>query len=251
MAHIFISYSRDDTQFRRHLQSLLQEHGFDVWIDEGGLQAGVNWWDEIERHIQTCAAFFVVMSEASKKSIMVQNEILIAINKKRNIYPVWLNGEPFSILGYLQYEDMRLGLEATLPKHLVQRLRETIPNNMNKPSEKLQDDFIVQSIQQIEQLFSENQKSQFDYVPAAVLLGTVLEYALRKLCLENDIRPRALSFMVRDLTEAKLLSDSMAKQLLLWISMRNHAAHGNFAELTRKDVEQMLSGIKYFLSNYP
>ncbi len=48
MSHIFISYSREDSEFARYLRAQLESNGFRVWMDEQRLHPGTDWWDEIE-----------------------------------------------------------------------------------------------------------------------------------------------------------------------------------------------------------
>jgi hypothetical protein len=62
MDHIFISYSKKDINFARHLRRLLTDEGFGVWMDETRLVPAEQWWPTIEQNIETCAAFIVIMS---------------------------------------------------------------------------------------------------------------------------------------------------------------------------------------------
>ncbi len=123
MSHIFISYSREDLAFARYLRAMLSQEGFAVWMDEQNLHAGTNWWKEIERNIDTCAAFVVVMSPTADESMYVHNEIHRALNQKKPLFPVLLSGEPFSLLANIQAADMRAGLKARLSPSLVKDLR--------------------------------------------------------------------------------------------------------------------------------
>ncbi|MCD4687438.1 MAG: toll/interleukin-1 receptor domain-containing protein [Anaerolineae bacterium] len=43
MSHIFISYSKKDIDFARHLRGLLNTQGFDVWMDETRLVPAERW----------------------------------------------------------------------------------------------------------------------------------------------------------------------------------------------------------------
>lgn len=122
MSHIFISYSRDDLAFARYLRALLIQEGFAVWMDERGLSAGMNWWKEIERNIDSCAAFLVIMSPSSDESMYVHNEILRALDQKKPLFPVLVAGQPFSLLASVQYEDLRAGLNAKLSQEFLGNL---------------------------------------------------------------------------------------------------------------------------------
>ena len=66
MAHIFISYSKNDIDFARRLRNSLQDKGFAVWMDETKLVPSERWWPTIEQNILTCGVFIVIMSRNSQ-----------------------------------------------------------------------------------------------------------------------------------------------------------------------------------------
>jgi len=112
---------------------------------------------------------------------------------------------------------------------------------------------------QAENLLKEGQTGKFDHVPAAVLSGAVLEKALRAFCDKQEPpiltrkqngEPKSLNPLVDDLKKAGVFNEAKAKQLRAWADIRNHAAHGEFDQFTRKDIEQMIKGIKNFLEDY-
>jgi hypothetical protein len=123
MSHIFISYSRKDIDFARYLRASLENAGFRVWMDEKRLSAGMNWSDELQKAIDHCGAFVVIMSPDSHESKFVQSEILHAIDRKKTIFPVLLIGEPFFLLKAYQYEDMRGGLGAKVSSQFIRNLQ--------------------------------------------------------------------------------------------------------------------------------
>lgn len=111
---------------------------------------------------------------------------------------------------------------------------------------------------QAERLLSEGQSGKLDHVPAAVLAGAVLEKTLRDLCkrqnpsiptTKDNGTPKGMSSMIDDLRKVGLYNELKAKQLRSWADIRNSAAHGQFDEFRRTDVEQMLNGIKEFLGD--
>jgi hypothetical protein len=108
-------------------------------------------------------------------------------------------------------------------------------------------------------LLEEGQAGAFDHVPAAVLSGAVLEKALRTLCDRQQPRipllnakgeNKTLNPLIDDLKKAGAFNELKAKQLRAWADIRNKAAHGDFAQFTKGDVEQMLAGITNFLADY-
>src|SRR5260370_5427981 len=112
---------------------------------------------------------------------------------------------------------------------------------------------------QAEGLLNEGQPGKFDHVPAAVLAGAVLEKALRRLCDEHQPpiptadtngNPKTLNPLIDELKKANLFNEVKAKQLRAWADIRNKAAHGEFDQFKRTDVEQMIEGVKNFLADY-
>jgi hypothetical protein len=112
---------------------------------------------------------------------------------------------------------------------------------------------------QAEQLLEEGQPGKFDHVPAAVLSGAILEDALRRLCqrqappivvVKPDGSPKTLNPLIDNLKKASVFNELKAKQLRAWADIRNAAAHGEFGQFNRQDVEQMVSGIGNFLGDY-
>lgn len=112
---------------------------------------------------------------------------------------------------------------------------------------------------QAEQLLGEGQPGSFDHVPAAVLLGAILEDALRRLCARQtpliDVNKpngeaKTLGPLIDDLRKADVYNNLMADQLRTWSKIRNAAAHGKFDEFTRAQVDMFLPGLRDFLTRY-
>ncbi len=112
---------------------------------------------------------------------------------------------------------------------------------------------------QAEQLLAEGQRGKFDHVPAAVLAGAVLEKALRTLCDQQQppIAQKApnggrktLGPLVDELKKTGFFNEAKAKQLRAWSDIRNLAAHGEFTQFKRSDVEAMIAGINRFLADH-
>ena len=107
MGHVFISYSHKDTKYAHRLAASLQESGFDVWIDER-LDYGSQWPHEIQKRLDTCDAFILVMSPRSFASDWVQSELQRAKRKMKPIFPLLLEGdEPWLSVESTQCYDVR------------------------------------------------------------------------------------------------------------------------------------------------
>lgn len=124
----------------------------------------------------------------------------------------------------------------------------------NKLPEIIEANVVSNYMAQAEGLLEKNY-----HVSAAVLAGAVLEDALHRLCqrqtppielvnVKGD--PKSLSPLITDLQTADVFNKSKADQLNSWAKMRNYAAHGEFKQFNRQDVEDMIGGIKRFLAEY-
>lgn len=119
MAHIFISYSKQNRQYARALTQSLLDHGFDVWIDER-IDYGEIWWDVIVEAIKASGAVIVIMTPESRASRWVQREIVLADNEGKPTFPILLAGENFPIFVLTQYLDCSSG--ALPPDDFYERL---------------------------------------------------------------------------------------------------------------------------------
>lgn len=110
MGHVFISYSRRDTEYAHKLADDLQARGFDTWID-ARIDYGSQWPHELQRQLDTCEAFILVMSPSSFASEWVQSELQRAKRKQKPIFPLLLMGdEPWLSVESTQYYDVRGGV---------------------------------------------------------------------------------------------------------------------------------------------
>ena len=109
MGHIFISYSHKDSEYAHALAESLQSKGFPVWVD-ARLDYGSQWPHEIQKYLDACDAFIVIMSPRSFASDWVQSELQRAKRKGKPIFPLMLAGdEPWLSVESTQYYDVRNG----------------------------------------------------------------------------------------------------------------------------------------------
>ena len=107
MGHIFVSYSHKDTKYAHELAASLQSMGFEVWIDER-LDYGAQWPQELQKQLDGCSAFILIMSRNSYASEWVQSELQRAKRKLKPIFPLLLDGdEPWLSVESTQYYDVR------------------------------------------------------------------------------------------------------------------------------------------------
>jgi hypothetical protein len=112
---------------------------------------------------------------------------------------------------------------------------------------------------QAEKLLREGQTGKYDHVPGAVLAGAVLEKALRTICetrspkvptTQADGKPLTMNPLIVVLKKAGAFPQTVAAQLEAWSHIRNKAAHGEFDQFDRHQVQLMIAGIQHFLAVY-
>jgi hypothetical protein len=101
-ARIFISYSRQNSEFARRLELQLNEHGFQAWLDTHELRMGQLWREEIVQAISACDYFVLLLSSRSVKSENVVRELSLAEASSKPILPVML--EPVEIPDAMKYQ---------------------------------------------------------------------------------------------------------------------------------------------------
>ena len=92
---------------------------------------------------------------------------------------------------------------------------------------------------------------------AAVIIGTVLEDGLRKLAEKNKIpttndigKPLSIDPLNNELAKNEIYTKLIQKQITSWAHVRNKAAHGEFGEYNKDQVQMMLLFVQSFTSDY-
>jgi len=97
MSTIFISYSRADSRIVDRIDSELERHGFDCWVDRSDIGAGAAWRAEIAQAIRDCDAFVLVFSPRAAGSANITKELALAENNGKPIFPVVLENHPIPV----------------------------------------------------------------------------------------------------------------------------------------------------------
>jgi hypothetical protein len=87
---IFVSYARADRGKVAELISNLRANGFDLWIDEEGIEGATFWRKEIVEAIQKCSAVLFFASKSSCHPENVSKELAIATEERKPILPVFI-----------------------------------------------------------------------------------------------------------------------------------------------------------------
>ena len=87
----FISYSSKDRPAALALVASLAAAGLDVWVDQGGIEAGTDWADRIIAALDRAQVVILCLSEHSIASEEVFREISYASGAKKRLIPVLLS----------------------------------------------------------------------------------------------------------------------------------------------------------------
>lgn len=92
---------------------------------------------------------------------------------------------------------------------------------------------------------------------AAVIIGSVLEDSLRKLCVVNGVKTKndkgknlTIEPLNIELVRAEIYNQLVKKQITSWADLRNNAAHGHFDEYDSNQVQNMLQFVTSFTVDY-
>jgi hypothetical protein len=87
MKRLFISYSRADKEYVKHLVEVLRKQEFDIWFDEQ-IPVGQGWDDVLEAQIKKADAMVLVLSKTSVASENVKDEIAFSKHSNVPVIPI-------------------------------------------------------------------------------------------------------------------------------------------------------------------
>ena len=105
---IFISYSREDQAYVNKLIKALEKHELPWWLDDK-IDYGDQWPRVIEENLRKSQVFLLVMSPRSRNSHWVNCELAIALELKKPIFPILLEGSRWLEVGIIQTVDVQGG----------------------------------------------------------------------------------------------------------------------------------------------
>jgi len=112
MDSLFFSYGHDHYEETvKYIKERLEKKGFNIFFDRVNLKAGGSWDNQLEEAIYNCHKFifFITKYSARRPDGFCLNEILKAIEYKKEIIPILLEEEslPLSInqLQYIDFQD--------------------------------------------------------------------------------------------------------------------------------------------------
>ena len=87
--YIFVSYAHKNSDKVLPIITAMQNAGFRIWFDHG-IEAGTEWPEYIEEHLENCSKMLIFMSDAAVSSINCRNEINLGLALKKEILVVYL-----------------------------------------------------------------------------------------------------------------------------------------------------------------
>jgi TIR domain len=130
--YIFISYSRSDRAYVGRLAPYLEAHGVRCWYDHQ-IVAGDQFLQLIQKKIDACAAFVVVLTPEALGSPWVIRELAYALEVGRPVLPLLLSDVDHHILLVDRHrEDVRGG--AMPAESFAARLRELVAADPSEAS---------------------------------------------------------------------------------------------------------------------
>ena len=87
MAHIFISYKHDDSDFPELLRSRLEKEGFTTWMDTD-IKTGDRWSASIDKAIADSFAVVVIMTPEARASEFITYEWSFALGLNKFVLPI-------------------------------------------------------------------------------------------------------------------------------------------------------------------
>lgn len=92
---------------------------------------------------------------------------------------------------------------------------------------------------------------------AAVMAGSTLEAHLKQLASKFSVavkvsdRPKKADAINSDLAKVNAYTKSDQKNITAWLGLRNQAAHGNYSEYDKQQVNLLISSIRDFITRNP
>ncbi|MBA2500347.1 MAG: toll/interleukin-1 receptor domain-containing protein [Chitinophagaceae bacterium] len=171
---IFFSYSRaDGSEFALRLAVDLKNKGFNVWIDQQDIRAGLEWDTEIEKALVSCDCVLFLETEKSVVSNNVLDEVYYALEQKKKVIPlIYVDSRTPFRLNRLQHIDFTKNYDTGLAQ-LVNELEGNIPAFTYQPEVNTPHTAHNKSF------FTKNSKALVIVASLAVLISAVILFTFK------------------------------------------------------------------------
>jgi len=89
--HVFISHGSDNRGEANELCAFIESKGVKAWIAPRDVRPGMDYSEELQRAIEGCVAFVVLVTEMANKSPYVRAETEMAFSNSKPIFPIRLS----------------------------------------------------------------------------------------------------------------------------------------------------------------
>lgn len=226
MKHIFLSYSRKDTEVMVRVRDTLRAEGFVVWTDEELTPGTPQWHKAIEQAISDATGIVVLLSPDSKASQWVANEIAYAYTNDVAIFPILVRGEereavPIQLIS-VQRVDIRTRFLAQM-----QELVDTLQDHLKSLGE-----IEAQKSVSVHRELSDRERERIKFWIA------LLERSKTKTRLFSNIKPKPDHWMSISAGKANIgLNYTISKE---WAAVEVYIDHGT-AEINKRIFDNLLS----------
>jgi WD40 repeat protein len=140
----FISHSSADAAVAGELVAALESRGFTAWVAPRDVVSGKSWADEIDRGIRSSNCFVLLLSETANISDNVSNEITLAAQHRKAIYPVRIEDVmPSTALNYFIARHHWIDALERLMEETAERLIAAMRTREPRPTENVADPYTV------------------------------------------------------------------------------------------------------------
>ncbi len=86
--HVFISHGSENSEEANALCAFIEARGVKAWIAPRDVRPGIDYSEELQAAIESCAAFVVLVTDTANKSPYVRAETEMAFSCHKPIFPV-------------------------------------------------------------------------------------------------------------------------------------------------------------------
>lgn len=104
--NVFASYSNNDKDIIGLLKDKLEPYGVDLFLAHSDIDAGTAWTRKLQKEINDCSIFFVLLSENYHQAKFTDQEYGMALAYEKTIVPIRIdNTEPYGFIRDIQVEQ--------------------------------------------------------------------------------------------------------------------------------------------------
>ena len=179
---IFFSYSRaDGSEFALRLATDLKEKGFNVWIDQQDIRAGLEWDKEIEKALISCDCVLFLETEKSVVSNNVLDEVYYALEQNKKVIPlIYVDSRTPFRLNRLQHIDFTRNYD----KGLTQLVNELESNSTTS----YQSESITTPTGQTKSFYKKNSTALLIFGLVFVLISSFVLFSINKNKTQPEIK---------------------------------------------------------------